>query len=54
MEKDYFDHVVFRRDFLYSVRLHEGCSNSILLYEIIYFAASWNFASMVSELEKYV
>ena len=31
----------------------KGCSNSILLLKIIYFASSWNFAYMVGESEKY-
>ena len=37
---------------IFSMKLQESCSYSILLYKIIYFVTSWNFACMV-ELEKY-
>ena len=36
------------------MRLPEGCSNSSLLWKIIYFATSRSFSCIVSELEKYV
>ena len=39
---------------IFLMRLPKDCSNSILLHKIIYFAPSWNFVCMVSELEKYV
>ena len=55
LEKDCFDLVVLKRNvfFLFSVRL-SGCSNSILLYKIIYSGTSSNFTCIVSELKKYV
>ena len=53
LEKDCFAHEAFKSGiFLFSMRLTEGCSNSILLYKITYFASSWDFACMVSELER--
>ena len=36
------------------MRLPEGCRNSILLYKIMYFPTSWDFAGMVSKLEAYL
>ena len=36
------------------MRLLESCDISILPYKTMYFATSWKFACMVSELEKYV
>ena len=53
LEKDCFDHVILKWDFLFSMRIR-GCSNFILLYKIIYFGTSWYFSCMVGELEKYV
>ena len=53
LKKDCFDHVAFKLDF-FSMRLPEGCRNTILLYKIMYFPTSWDFACMVSKLEAYV
>ena len=55
LEKDYFDHLVFKWKFFYfQWGTQKSFRNSILLYKVIYFSASWNFACIVSELEIYV
>ena len=49
LKKDCFDQVVFKWEFSYFQR---GCQKAVA--KNIYFATSWNFAFIVSELEKYV
>ena len=52
LEKDCFDHVVFKQAFFYF-----QCSSQVVAIPfccIKYFATSWNFACIVRELEKHI